>query len=183
MAKIKKPARKPALSPEIQSQIRTEYSLGTGVVELSRKYDRSKSIISRICKGIGHENEKLANSLADINQEIGTRKEHEQHLIIQRSKQIQKIKDGVIKGTSYIMGRALNKLQDTKDDEVTFQDLNQVQGVMNKASAIVEPKTPLVNVNTQINNNVAMSKAEVKAELMLEEIPKDVLDGLGYLDE
>lgn len=134
----KKPARKPSLTPAMQQQIRIEYSLGAGVIKLSDKYDRSKSIISRIVKGIGRENEKLANSLAKINQEIGTRKEHEQHLIIQRSQQIQEIKDGTIKGTKYIIDRALNKLDNLKDDKINFNDLLQTQTVMTKAYALVD---------------------------------------------
>lgn len=175
----KKPARKPSLSLAIQDQIRTEYSLGAGVIELSKKYDRSKSIISRIVKGIGHENEKLAKSLAGINQEIGTRKEHEQHLILKRSEQIQKIQQGTIKGTNYVIQRTLKKLNNLNDDEITFNDLGQVQGVMTKANALVEPKVVnQVNVNTQIN--VPMSKAKVKAELVIEGIPDDVLE---FLDE
>ncbi len=178
----KKPARKPSLTSAMQDQIRTEFSLGAGVIELAKKYDRSKSIISRIIKGIGRENEKLANSLAELNQEIGTRKEHEQHLIIQRSEQIQKIKEGTLKGTNYIIKRTLNKLNNLKDDEITFNDLGQSQGVMTKAHALIEPKVAnQVNVNTQVN--VQMSKAEVKAELLAEDIPRDVLDGLGYLND
>lgn len=174
----KKPARKPALTPILQDQIRTEYSLGAGVTELAKKYNRSKSIVSRIIKGIGRENEKLANSLAEINQEIGTRKEHEQHLIIQRSEQIQKIRDGTLEGTEYIVKRTLGKLQDLKDEQVSFNELYQTQGVMGKAHALIEPKVAnQVNVNTQVN--VQMSKAEVKAELVIEGIPDDVLEFLN----
>lgn len=175
----KKPARKPALTSTLRDQIRTERSLGAGVIELAKKYDRSKSIISRIIKGIGHENERLANSLAELNQEIGTRKEHEQHLILQRSEQIQKIKDGITKGTNYIISRTLNKLNNLNDDEINFNDLSQSQGVMSKANAIVEPKVAnQVNVNNQVN--VQMSKAKVKAELVEEGIPIDVLE---FLDD
>lgn len=142
----KKPARyKPSLNPVMQDQIRTEYSLGAGVIELAKKYDRSKSIISRIIKGIGRENEKLANSLAELNQEIGTRKEHEQHLIIQRSEQIQKIKDGTLKGTQYIVNRTLEKLQSLTDEQVNFNELHQTQNIMVKAHTIAEPKALIEN--------------------------------------
>jgi len=147
---MKKPARKPTLSLAVKDQIRTEFSLGAGVIELAKKYDRSKSIVSRIIKGIGRENEVLANNLAEINQEIGTRKEHEQHLILQRAEQIQKIKEGVIKGTSYIIKRTLNKLNNSNDDKISFNDLLQSQGVMTKAHAIVEPKA-LIEANTTNN--------------------------------
>ncbi len=153
----KKPARKPSLTPAMQDQVRTEYGLGAGVNELARKYNRSKSIISRIVNGISRDDEKLANSLAEINQEIGTRKEHEQHLILQRSEQIKKIKDGTIKGTDYIIKRTLNKLNNLKDDEINFNDLSQSQGVMTKAHTLVEPKVAnanQVNVNTQVNSIV-----------------------------
>ncbi len=149
----KKPARKPTLTPIMQDQIRTEYRLGAGVNALARKYDRSKSIISRLVNGISRDDEKLANSLAEINLEIGTRKEHEQHLILQRSEQIQKIKDGTIKGTDYIIKRTLKKLKGLNDDKVNFNELLQTQTVMTKANALVEPKTLIGNNNnnTQVN--------------------------------
>ena len=151
----KKPARKPSLTPAMQDQIRTEFGLGAGVIELSNKYSRSKSIISRIIKGIGRENEKLANNLAEINQEIGTRKEHEQHLIIQRSEQIQKIKEGTLKGTEYIINRTLRKLKGLEDEQVSFNELYQTQGVMGKAHAIVEPKA-LIEANTTLVNSLTV---------------------------
>lgn len=153
----KKPARKPSLTTEMQDQIRTEFSLGAGVIELANKYNRSKSIISRIIKGIGRENEKLANSLAELNQEIGTRKEHEQHLILQRSEQIQQIKDGTLKGTLYNLKRTLNKLNNLKDDEINFNDLGQVQGVMTKANALVEPKALIENNTTNNTQNNSLT--------------------------
>jgi hypothetical protein len=150
----KKPARKPSLTPAMQHQVRTEYGLGAGVIELAKKYDRSKSIISRLVNGISRDDEKLANNLAKINQEIGTRKEHEQHLILQRSEQIQKIKDGTIKGTDYIIKRTLEKLEGLSDDKVNFTELLQTQTVMTKAHAIAEPKALIENKitnNTQFN--------------------------------
>jgi len=134
----KKPARKPSLTPMVQDQIRIEYGRGDTVAELSRKYDRGTSIISRIINGVSRDGEKLANRLAEVRADLGTRPDNEQTLIIQRSEQIQKIKERAIKGTNYIMGRTLNKLQGLDDEKINFNDLSQAQGVMNKASALID---------------------------------------------
>lgn len=148
----KKPARKPALSLEQKDKIRAEYRLGATVAELSRTYNRSTSIVSRITttNGVSQEGEKLANRLADVKGEIGTHSGHEQYLILERSKQIIEIKDLTIEGTEYIARRTLKKLQNSKDDKINFNDLSQAQGVMTKANALVEPKIAIEN-NTQIN--------------------------------
>lgn len=176
----KKPARKPTLSPTMKDQIRTEYGLGATVAELSKKYDRGTSIISRLINGVSRDGEKLAHRLADVQRDIkGTHTGHEQSLILQRSEQIQKIRDITLKGTGYIAKRTLNKLNKLNDDETNFNDFLQAQGVMTKANALIEPKVAnQVNVNTQVN--VQMSKAEVRAELVTEGIPDDVLE---FLDE
>ncbi len=178
----KKAKRKPNLTPIIQDQIRTEYGLGATVAELSRKYDRATSIISRLINGVSREGEKLAYRLADVKRDIkGTHTGHEQSLIIQRSEQIQQIRDITLKGTGYIAKRALNKLSNLNDDKINFNDLSQAQGVMTKANTLIEPKVAIVPiVPIQV---VPMSKAEVKAELVTEGIPDDVLDGLGFLNE
>ena len=150
----KKPARKPSLTPAMQDQIRAEYGLGATVAELSRKYERGSSIISRLTNSVSRDGEQLANKLAEVRADIGTRPDNEQSLIIQRSEQIQKIKEVVLKGTNYIAGRALNKLNKLKDDKTSFNDLLQTQTIMSKAHAIVEPKALIENNtmnNTQVN--------------------------------
>lgn len=176
----KKSARKPSLTLAMQNQIKSEYGLGATVAELARKYDRGTSIISRLTNGISRDGERLAHRLADVQRDIkGTHTGHEQSLIIQRSEQIEKIRNITIKGTGYIAKRTLKKLDNLDDDETTFNDLSQAQGVMTKANALVEPKVAnQVNVNTQVN--VQMSKAKVRAELVAEGIPDDIL---GYLDD
>jgi hypothetical protein len=156
----KKPARKPALTPTMQDQIRTEYGLGATVAELSIKYDRGNSIISRFINGVSRDGEKLAHRLVDVQRELkGTHTEHEQSLILQRAKQIQEIQSLSLKGTNYITQRTLKKLQSETDDEINYNDLAQAQGVMTKANAIVEPKTTIENqTNTQVNLTVQFVK-------------------------
>lgn len=139
----------------MQDQIRTEYGLGATVAELSRKYNRGTSTISRFTNGVSRDGEKLAHRLADVQRDIqGTYTEHEQHLILQRSEQIRAIKEGTLKGTNYIAQRTLEKLNGLQDDEINFNDLSQAQGVMTKAHAIAEPKALIENkntINTQVN--------------------------------
>jgi len=148
----KKLARKPNLSLEAKNQIRVEYGLGATVAELSRKYDRGTSIISRLTNGVSRDGEKLAHRLADVQRDIkGTYTEHEQSLIVQRSEQIQQIRDLTLKGTDYIAKRTLSKLHGLKDSKTKFNDLLQAQGVMTKANALVEPKKALIENNTTNN--------------------------------
>lgn len=136
----KKPARKPSLTPTMKDQIRNEYGLGATVAELSRKYDRGTSIISRLINGVSRDGEKLANRLAEVRADIGTRPDNEQHLIFQRSDEIHKIKEGAIKGTLYIQNRTLNKLSNLEDKKLDFNDLLRAQLLMNKANDIVKDK-------------------------------------------
>lgn len=150
----KKPARKPSLTPEMQDQIRTEYGVGATVAELSKKYDRGTSIISRLINGVSRNGERLAHRLADVQRDIkGTHTRHEQSLILQRSEQIQQIREITLKGTTYIANRTLNKLNNLQDDEINFNDLSQSQGVMTKANALIESKT-LIENNTTNNTQV-----------------------------
>lgn len=171
--------RKPSLSLIIQDKIRTEYGEGATCAELARKYHRGTSIISRYINGVSREGENLAHRIADVRRDIDTHTGHEQTLIIKRSKEIEKVKSLVLKGTDYIARRTLKKLNGLVDNKTTFGDLNNAQTVMTKANAIVEPKANnQVNVNTQINNT-QMSRAEVKAELEAEGIPDDLLEHLN----
>lgn len=154
----KKPARKPSLTPAMQDQIKMEYGVGSTVAELAKKYDRGTSIISRITNSVSRDGEKLAHRLADVQRDIkGTHTGHEQSLIIQRSEQIQQIRDITLKGTGYIAKRTLNKLNGLEDDQTNFNDLLQAQGVMTKANALIEPKALVENNttnNTQFNLTV-----------------------------
>lgn len=153
----KKPARKPSLTPVMQEQIKAEYGLGATVAELSRKYDRGSSIISRLVNNVSRDGEKLANKLAEVRADIGTLPENEQNLIMKRSEQIQKIKEGTLKGTNYIIQRTLNKLNNLKDNQINFNDLSQSQGVMTKANALIEPKPALIENNTTNNTQVNLT--------------------------
>jgi transposase-like protein len=154
MAKSKKKQQRRTLSKEFKEQIRSEYSLGSTQIALSKRYNCNRSIISRIVNGMSRDGEKLASNLATVNQELATYKQHEQHAIIQRSEQIAKIKEATLKGTNYIIGRTLIKMQGLKDDEINFNDFAQAQGVMTKADAMVSPKTAIETTtnNTQVNN-------------------------------
>jgi len=175
--------RKPALSLIIQDKIRTEYGEGAKCSELARKYKRGTSIIHRYINDVSRDGEQLAHKIAEVQREIKGHTGHEQTLILKRSDEIEKVKSLVLNGTKYIAGRTLNKLRHTQDDKINFNDLSQAQGVMTKASALVEPKIAnQVNVNTQVNNG-QMTKQEVKAELLTDDIPLDVLDELGFLDD
>lgn len=164
----KKPARKPSLTPVMQEQIKAEYGLGATVAELSRKYGRGSSIISRYVNNVSRDGEKLANKLADVRADIGTRPDNEQRLILQRAEQIQKIKEVVFKGTDYIARRTLNKLSDLKDNKINFNDLSQAQSVMSKAHLIVEPKALIENntTNNTQNNNLVVEFVEPKVKKM-----------------
>ena len=149
MATKKKQKYQPRLTNVIRDQIRFEYSCGATLTELVSKFERGKSIVSRIINGVTRDGEQLANKLADVNREIGTHSAHEQVLIRKRSRHIEQIKDFTLKGTEYITGRTLKKLDSMSDDEITFNDLNQSQNVMHKAHAMVNPKA---DTQIEVNN-------------------------------
>lgn len=147
--RLKKKQTRRTLSKEFKEQIRHEFSMGATQSDLVRRYDRHKSIISRIVNGMSRRGELLASNIATVNQELATYKQHEQEAILQRSQEIEKIKETTLRGSKYIIRRTLSKLIKLKNYEINFNDLAQAQGVMSKANAMVSPKSTIEN---NINN-------------------------------
>ena len=137
---MQKKRRKSVLLPEIQEKIKVEYSLGTSVTILAKRYSRSTSTISRITHGVDKKAQQLAVQVSDVNTELRGYSPLQQTVILKRADEITKIRDTAIRGTIDVQQGILNKLRGTAEEDLTFRDYETVQNVMNKSSVLIETR-------------------------------------------